>query len=116
MTKVYTSSAKLPADTQQTGSWQNQTFVVTKGTKLSVDSKLVEILAAATWLYIGGQSAPGVPLPPVPDSATLNPSNTILTDNSSNILRLGDKATGSVDSGNYIEVENGQTKLRSDLH
>jgi len=112
MTTCTTSSAKLSADTNQTGSWQEVSFTVVQGTKISVDGKKVETSATASWSYVGG-STPTGPLPPVPDSAALNGSSTKLKDNGVAILRKGDKATGIADSGNYIEVGSGQTKLKS---
>lgn len=119
MTSVTTSTAKMPADTCQTGSWSNLTFVVIKGLKLSVDGKKVEKSSTATWSYIGGSSTNPAPPPPclpllsIPDSAALIPSTTKLKDVGGNLLRKGDKATGAVDTGNYIEVDAGQTKLKS---
>ena len=119
MTSVTTSSAKMPADTCQTGSWGNTAFSVIKGTKVSVNGKKVEKSATAVWSYTGGSTTnpapppPCLPLPPIPDSAVLTPSTTKLKDNSGNVLRKGDKATGAADTGNYIEVDAGQTKLKS---
>ena len=112
MTAITTSSAILTADTNATGGWTEVSFTVTKGTKLSVDGDFVEILAIAVWSYVGG-TTPGGPLHPVPDVATLTPSTTLLKENSGNLLLVGDKATGTADTGNYIEVESGQTKLKT---
>jgi len=122
MTAVYTSSGHVAADTGgvlpqvPSGSWGNTSFVVIKGTKWSVSSKKVELSATATWLYTGGISGPPsapVPIPPIPDSASLTASTTKVKDKGANVLRKGDKATGTIDSDNYIEVDSGQTKLKS---
>jgi len=115
MTAITTSSAKHPLDLCQTGSWQQMSFAVIKGTKVSVDGKKVEVSATASWSYIGGTAPVGscAPVGPFPDSAALSGSTTKLKDNGTSIMRKGDKATGTVDTGNYIEVDAGQTKLKS---
>lgn len=108
-----------PAGEGPSGNWVNVTFVVIKGTKLSVDNDFVEFSATATWSYVGGYMVnpaappPYIPLPPIPDSASLTASTTILKDTNTNLLLVGDKATGTADADNYIEVESGQTKLKT---
>lgn len=114
-TQVETSTAHVPADSNQTGAWQLVTFTVVKGQKLSVNGKLVELSAQAAWTYVGGTTgAPSVPVPPMPDSASLRPGSTKLTDGGHSILVDGDEATGAVDSGNKIAVSASQQKLATD--
>ena len=105
-TQVETSTSKFQADSNQTGSWQLVTSSVMKGQKLSVDGKLVELSATAAWQYVGGTtgSPPSgpIPIPPIPDSATLMAGSSKLTDGGQGLLVDGDEATGSVDGGNKI--------------
>jgi hypothetical protein len=111
-TQFKTSSKHISADTDNAGSWSLVNSNVTKGTKVSVGGKFVEIMATATWSYTGG-TASGNPVPPVPDSATLSPGPTILEDSGSHILVDGDKATGTADSDNQIVVSASQQKLET---
>ena len=79
--------------------------------------KLVEQSAMAAWQYVGGTNpspAGPVPLPPIPDSATLMAGATTLTDGGLGILIDGDEATGAVDSGNKITVSASQSILSTD--
>jgi hypothetical protein len=113
-TQVQTSSKKLSADSNQTGQWTLLVSQIMKGSKCKGGGKLVEIGATASWMYVGGTSGtPPVPVPPVPDSATLVAGNTLLKDNSQGILVDGDKATGSVDSDNQISVSASQQQLKT---
>jgi hypothetical protein len=113
--QVETSTAKVQADSNQTGSWQLVTSSVVQGQKLSVSGKRVELSASAAWQYIGGTTgSPAVPLPPIPDSATLMAGSTKLTDGGQGILVDGDEATGAVDSGNKITVSASQSILSTD--
>lgn len=88
------------------------------GQKLSVDGKRVELSATAAWQYVGGTTGSPpigpVPIPPIPDSAILKAGSTKLTDGGRGILVDGDKATGSVDSGNKITVSASQQMLTKD--
>ena len=114
-TQVETSTAKVQADSNQTGSWQLVTSSVVQGKKLSVEGKLVELSATAAWQYVGGTTgSPPVPVPPMPDSATLMAGSTKLTDGGQGILVDGDEATGSLDSGNKITVSASQNMLSTD--
>lgn len=113
------SSSTHPADICGTGSWTFVSLIITKGTKVSVDSKFSELIAVCNWLYTGGTvpsppagCATSAPLPPIPDTATLT-GTSILKDNSIDIIRIGDEALGNVDPGNKIIVDSGQTKLKS---
>lgn len=114
-TQVKTSTAKLPADSNQTGSWQLVTSNVIKGRKISVGGKIVELSATAAWQYVGGTvgSPPAgpIPLPPIPDSAILKGGTTKLKDGGQGILVDGDEAPGSVDGKNKITVSASQTIL-----
>jgi hypothetical protein len=90
-------------------------LTVVPGTKVSVKGKKVELSATASWLYSGGTSgSPPVPVPPVPDSASLQAGATKLTDAGQGILVDGDEAAGSIDSGNKITVSASQTLLKTD--
>ncbi len=117
-TQVETSTAKFQADSNQTGSWQLVTSNVVQGKKVSVKGKLVEQSAMAAWQYVGGTTgsppAGPVPLPPIPDSATLMAGATTLTDGGQGILVDGEEATGAVDSGNKITVAASQSILSTD--
>lgn len=114
-TQFETSTEKLKADSNQTGSWQLVTSQVVTGQVVGVDGKLVEIMATAAWVYAGGTSgSPPVPVPPVPDQAVLQGTSTILTDMGQAILLDGDEATGAVDSNNKITVAASQSILASD--
>lgn len=117
-TQVETSTAKLQADANQTGSWQLVLSTIMPGQKLSVKGKLVELSATAAWQYVGGTTgsppAGPVPVPPIPDSAMLMAGATKLTDGGQGILVDGDEATGAVDSGNKITVSASQTILSTD--
>jgi hypothetical protein len=113
-TQVKTSTKKLSADTNNTGSWALVTSSVTKGQKCSVSGKFVELGATAAWSYSGGSVTAGAvttTLPPVPDSATLVAGTTLLKDNGSNILVDGDEQDGSADADNKIVVTASQQKL-----
>ncbi|HGG57903.1 MAG TPA: hypothetical protein ENK31_08930 [Nannocystis exedens] len=113
-TAVETSTAKLQADTNQTGSWQLLMSNVLTGAKISVGGKAVEISAEATWMYVGGTAG----TPPVPvvasDQAQLRGTSTVLTDSGDPILLDGDQATGMLDSGNKISVAVSQQILSTD--
>ena len=112
-TQEETSTAKLPADSNQTGSWALVKLTVVPGTKVSVEGKKVELSATASWLYSGGTSGqPSVPVPPIPDSASLQAGATKLTDVGQGILIDGDEVTGKADSGNKITAS--QTLLKTD--
>lgn len=114
-THIETSTAKVQADSNQTGSWQLVTSSVVQGQKLSVSGKRVALSASAAWQYIGGTTgSPAVPVPPIPDSATLMAGSTKLTDGGQGILVDGDEATGAVDSGNKITVSASQSILSTD--
>ena len=114
-TTIETSTAKLAGDSNQTGQWQLMSSNIQKGQKLSVEGKLVELSAQATWSYVGGTSGPtSVPVPPVPDTAMLMAGPTKLKDGGKGILVDGDEATGAVDSGNKITVSASQQKLSTD--
>ena len=111
-TQVKTSTAKLPADSNQTGSWQLVTSNVMTGTKCSVKGKRVELSATAAWQYVGGTvGSPPIPIPPIPDSAILKAGTTQLKDGGRGILVDGDEAAGSVDGGNKITVSASQKIL-----
>lgn len=116
-TQAKTSQKKHPADTNSTGQWSLTQSSVTKGSKVSVNAKLVELGATASWTYAGG-TVPGpsgsVAVGPFSDSATLNASPTDLKDEGRSILVDGDQATGSVDSDNKIVATASQSKLRTD--
>ncbi len=113
-TVVETSTAKLQADTNQTGSWQLLMSTVLTGSKVSAGGKLVEISAMAQWMYVGGTAGS----PPVPvmasDQAQLRGTSTVLTDSGDAILLDGDEATGMLDSGNKIAVAASQQILSTD--
>lgn len=109
-TQIETSTAKHPSDGNQNGKWEQVSFTVTKGDKVSVNGKFVELSATAVWSYVGGANGT-TPLPPVPDSATLTAGTTKLKDQSRDVLVDGDEATGRVDSGNKISVSASQHKL-----
>jgi hypothetical protein len=117
-TQVETSTAKIQADLNQTGSWQLIASHVTTGQKLSVHGKMVELSATAVWQYVGGTagSPPSAPVPIIvpTDSATLNAGSTKLTDGGRGILLDNDQATGSVDRGNRIRVSASQHILSTD--
>ncbi len=114
-TQVETSTAKLQADTNQTGSWSLVTSSVVAGTKVSVKGKKVELSATASWVYSGGTTgSPPATVPPVNDSASLQAGSTKLTDVGNGILLDGDEATGAVDSGNKITVSASQTIVKTD--
>lgn len=113
-TQEETSTAKLKADSNQTGSWALVNLTVVPGTKVSVGGKKVELSAAASWLYSGGTSgSPSVTVPPVPDAASLQAGATKLTDVGQGILVDGDEVTGKVDSGNKITVSASQTLMKT---
>ncbi len=114
-TQAQTSTAKLPADSHQTGSWSLVNFTVVTGKKVSAENKKVELSAVASWIYSGGTAgSPPAPVPPVNDSASLQAGSTKLTDAGQGILIDGDEATGSVDSGNKITVSASQNILKTD--
>lgn len=117
-TQAKTSQKKHPADTNSTGQWSliQSSVTVTKGSKVSVNAKLVELGATASWTYAGGTTgnSPPAPVGPFSDSATLNANPTDLKDEGRSILVDGDQATGSVDSDNKIVVTASQSKLRTD--
>jgi hypothetical protein len=113
-TQVQTSGVQHSTDGNKTGKWQLVTSQVTKGSKCSVGGKLVEIAATAAWSYVGGTTgSPPVAVPPIPDSATLSAGNTLLKDNHRGILVDGDRAAGSVESGNEIVATASQQKLKT---
>lgn len=113
-TAVETSTAKLQADTNQTGSWQLLMSNVLTGAKVSVGGKSVEISAEAKWIYVGGTAGS----PPVPvmasDQAQLIGTSMVLTDSGDAILLDGDEATGMLDSDNKIAVAASQKILSTD--
>ncbi|HFE47536.1 MAG TPA: hypothetical protein ENJ18_18955 [Nannocystis exedens] len=116
-TAVETSTAKLQADTNQTGSWQLlMSNNVLRGAKVSVGGKAVEISAEATWMYVGGTAGtPPVPVPVVAsDQAQIRGTSTVLTDSGDPILLDGDQATGMLDSGDKISVVTSQEILSTD--
>ncbi|HEX7837650.1 MAG TPA: hypothetical protein VF469_09320 [Kofleriaceae bacterium] len=114
-TQVKTSSKTHDTDTNKSGQWTLVTSSVTRGNKVSVNAKLVEIGATASWSYIGGSTgSPSVTVPPISDSATLKANPTLLKDQGRDILVNGDQASGSVDSDNKIVVTTSQNKLRTD--
>ena len=117
-TQAETSTAKLSADSNQTGSWSLINFTVVTGTKVSAGNKKVELSATASWEYKGGSTgsppAPVVTLAPVIDNASLQAGSTKLTDADQGILVDGDEATGSIDSGNKITVSASQNILKTD--
>jgi hypothetical protein len=111
-TQVETSTAKLPADTGGSGSWQPGTLAVTTGETISVNGKKVELSAVMTWTYTGGTTANGSSIPPVPpDTATLTASPTKLTDANQHVLVEGDEATTV--NGNKIIVTKSQEILKT---
>jgi hypothetical protein len=114
-TQAETSTQKLKADSNQTGSWQLVTCEVVPGMKVSAGGKKVEVMAVAAWMYAGGTTGtPPVPLPPVPDMAQLEGSSTVLTDSGMAILLDGDEMAGSVDGDNKIVVTASQKILNTD--
>jgi hypothetical protein len=114
-TQAETSTQKLKADSNQTGSWQLIKLEVMTGMKVSAGGKKVEVTAMASWMYAGGTTgSPPVPVPPVPDMAQLQGSSTILTDSGMAILLDGDEAAGSVDGDNKIVVTASQKILHTD--
>ncbi len=114
-TVAETSTQKLKADSNQTGSWQLVTCEVVTGMKVAADGKKVEVMAMASWIYAGGTTGtPPVPLPPVPDMAQLQGTSTVLTDSGMAILLDGDEAAGAVDGDNKIVVTASQTILHTD--
>ncbi|MEZ4453514.1 MAG: hypothetical protein R3B09_28900 [Nannocystaceae bacterium] len=114
-TQIETSKRKLPADTNQSGSWQLVTSRVITGQKISVGGKKVEIAAVAAWIYSGGSSgSPPVTLPPIPDTADLQGSTQVLQDLGQGILCDGDEACGKVESGNKITVSASQSIITAD--
>jgi len=114
-TTVETSTKKLQADSNQTGSWQLVTSQVLTGMKVGVSGKKVEVMATAAWIYAGGTAgSPPVPVPPVPDMATLEGSSTVLTDSGQAILLDGDEIAGKVDADNKIVVAASQKILSTD--
>ena len=114
-TQAETSTQKLKADSNQTGSWQLITCEVLTGMKVTADGKKVEVMAIAAWMYAGGTTgSPPVPLPPVPDMAQLEGTSTILTDSGMAILLDGDEVAGSVDGDNKIVVTASQKILNTD--
>lgn len=114
-TQEVTSTAKHPADTDSKGSWSPGTLVVTRGEKVTVNGKKVELKAEMTWTYNGG-SANNIQLAPAPtDSATLVANPTNLTDLNQHILVDGDEAIGSVDAGNKIIVTTSQEILKTNV-
>lgn len=119
------ASGKHLGDICQTGSWAETSLVVTKGTKISVDNKMCEVIAVGTFTYSGGTipnppsgcatSIPQVP-PIIVEVVTLVGTSTKLLDNSTDIMRLGDEQEGVIDSGgtkNKVWIDSGQTKLKS---
>jgi len=112
-TQIETSSSKHPLDANHSGQWKKVTFTVTKGDKVSVNGKLVELGATASWTYVGGANG-NTQVGPFSDSATLTASTTKLKDKSRDVLVDGDQATGSVDSNNKIVVSASQQKLTTD--
>jgi hypothetical protein len=112
-TQFETSTAKLPADTDQKGFWQPVGEpVVTLGETISVKDKKVELSAEMTWTYIGG-AASNTPIGPFQDTATLTAGPTKLTDANRNVLVEGDEATGTMDPGNKIIVKTSQDILKT---
>ena len=86
----------IPAPTYTAGD-----ISTTLASKISVDKSKVVLSASCTFTSIS--------LPP--ETVNLNPNSTVLTDNGSDVLRLGDSQTGT--QGNTLLVGSGQTKLRS---
>jgi hypothetical protein len=113
-TQFETSTAKLQADTNQTGSWQPDpdpgALVVTTGETISVNGKKVELSAVMTWTYIGGAAGTST-MPPVPDTARLIAGPTKLTDANQHVLVEGDEATTV--NGNKIIVTKSQEILKT---
>jgi hypothetical protein len=112
-TQVETSTKKQDADANKTGRWTLVSSSVTRGSKVSVGGKLVELGATASWSYVDGSSG-NSPIPPISDSATLRANPTRLKDSGSDLLVDGDEAHGTVDGDNKIVVAVSQTKLRTD--
>jgi hypothetical protein len=119
-TQFKTSTNNHPSDINKTGAWSLVTSNATKGQRVSVNGKFVELVATASWTYTGGTTQPPppattpVPVGPFPDSAILNAGNTVLEDSGSHILVDGDKASGTTDGDNQIVVSASQQKLQTD--
>ena len=112
-THFRTSPKQLVEDKDKRGKWVLQSSSITLGQTLGVDGKPVVLSASADWSYEGGK-ANNAAIEPIPDSATLTASPTILTDSGSFLLVDGDEATGSMDSGNRIVVKASQAILSTD--
>lgn len=99
----------VPYPPAVSGSWTAGTIINTKVIKLSVDGNKVVKKAECTFTFTGVDSIGN----PVSGSSkvTLNASTTVLTDNSDNLLVLGDSANDSY--GNTLIVSSGQNKLRT---
>jgi len=113
-TQFETSTAKLPEDTDQKGSWQPDpdALVVTPGQTISVNGKNVELSAVMTWTYIGG-TASNAPIGLFQDKAELKAGPTKLTDANQHVLVEGDEAKGERDPGNKIIVKTSQDILKT---
>jgi hypothetical protein len=85
-----------------TAPWVAGPITPTLGTKISVNGSKVVLSASCTFTS---------PNPPFTDLVTLNAGSTVLTDNGSNVLKLGDSITST--QGNKLSVVAGQTKLKT---
>ena len=114
-TQIETSTAKHPADINQTGSWILISSNVVTGQNISVGGSKVELSATASWQYVGGTAGiPPVPVGPFPDNASLQAGPTKLTDADQGILIDGDEVTGPTDDKNKIIVTASQQILKTD--
>jgi len=99
----------IPPPPAVSGVWTAGAIDVTEAAKISVDGNKVILDAECEFSFVGVDVGGA----PVNDSetVTLNPSATVLNDNSNDILRLGDIQIGTY--GNTLVVIAGQIKLRS---
>jgi len=106
---VNTIPGTIPYPPAVSGTWTAQPVVNTLAAKISVDGNKVVLESECTFNFTGVDSG-GNPVTGS-ETVTLSASPTVLTDNSNDILRLGDIAVGTY--GNTINIIAGQTKLRT---
>lgn len=112
-TKASSSSGKLAADTNKTGSWSEVSITETTASDVSIDGENPIHESVATFMYSGGTAgSPPVPVPPNTSIVTLSPGTTAITVQGRSLLREDDKAEDI--HGNKVKVCQSSPKAGSD--
>lgn len=106
-----TAGSTPPSPPCSSGAWTPGPVVYTYANKIAVDGNKVVTKAECTFTWAGSPPPPGCKVADI-STVTLNPGTTILKDNNTDLLVMGDTASDSY--GNTLTVVPGSnTKLKT---